>query len=247
MCASSIAGGGLTALLLVRQAAPPTNAAVSTPNISGNWAGYVAAPASASGVTSVSGSWTVPNAGSLPPGLSATWVGIGGFGSQDLIQTGTQQISSPFDQVISGGAYSAWYELLPAAPVTIGGTVTPGDHMTASVVNAGGNNWNITISDTTAGWTAQKSVTYASSESSAEWIHEAPSVGGVPIPVGNSGTVNLDLGSAVINGVTENLAQSGAIPVVALPVETAVSSLDPDGDGFNVCTYALTCAAPASS
>ena len=127
--------------------------------ISGNWAGYVASPGS--GVTSVSGHWTVPTAGTLPPGsLLSTWVGIGGYNTSDLIQAGTQQISAPLSSVIAGGAYGAWYELLPAGPVFFTGcspdpacTVAPGDVMSVTI-SGGGSNWTIFVSD--AGrWTAR--------------------------------------------------------------------------------------------
>ena len=231
-------------LFLAASPTPSNAASTSVPNISGNWAGYVASPGS--GVTSVSGSWTVPNAGSLPPGASSTWVGIGGFGTSDLIQTGTQQISSPLDQFIAGGAYSAWIEMLPAAPVTVGGPVSPGDSMTASVVSNGGNSWTMNIADATANWSYSTTVTYQSSQSSAEWIHEAPTLIAVPIPVGNSGTVTFDNGSTVINGVSQSIAGAGSGSVVALPVETAVSALDADGNGFNVCTYAVSCSPSGS-
>lgn len=244
MLFSASCGTLAAGLLLAASPAPSDAASTSVPNISGNWAGYVAAPGS--GVTSVSGSWTVPNAGTLPPGASATWVGIGGFGTSDLIQTGTQQISAPLNQLISGGAYSAWYELLPASPVTVGGPVSPGDRMTASVVSDGGTTWTVSIADATANWSFSKTLSYQSSESSAEWIHEAPTLIAVPIPVGNSGRVTLDNGGAVINGASQSIAGAGATSVVALPVETAVSSLDSDGNGFDVCTYALSCSPSAS-
>lgn len=243
------AGGVLLGLLAAGPGAAPA-ASVSVPNVTGNWAGYVTDPGT--GVTNVAGSWTVPNAGTLPPGSSSTWVGIGGYSSSDLIQTGTLEQSSPYSQLISGGAYSAWYELLPAFPVTIPDPVHPGDHMQASIVSGGGTSWTINLADTTAGWSFTKAVTYASSESSAEWIHESPTLEvspvpvGVIVPMGNAGTVHFDLGSAVIGGATKSLAGAGAFPVVALPVESATSALDSDGDGFNVCTYALTCPAPAS-
>src|SRR5215472_9457606 len=77
---------------------------VRNASISGNWAGYAAA---ISGVKSVTGSWTVPNAGTLPPGVSSTWAGIGGLNTTDLIQAGTQQISAPLDSFFAGGAYGA--------------------------------------------------------------------------------------------------------------------------------------------
>ena len=55
-------------------------------------------------------------------GASATWIGIDGGPASpgSIIQTGTVQLTG-------GGAtpYSAWYELYPAPPVTVGG-VSPG-------------------------------------------------------------------------------------------------------------------------
>jgi hypothetical protein len=242
---------------------PAVAQSVSVPNVSGNWAGYVAP---GTGVTTVTGQWTVPSVGLLP-GAAATWVGIGGFGTKDLIQTGTQEISTLLDPVAGGFEYAAWYELLPNSPVYVFG-VSPGDHMQATVSDQGGscsdspdagtvgtttNNWSITITDTTSGQSFSHTLCYSSSFSSAEWIHEAPSVV-VPIPVGGPVTVTFDGNDTAtgnfsaaggVNG-TGDIASTKAIPVVALPVETAVSNLDVDGDGFDVCTYALTCSTPAS-
>ena len=80
-------------------------------------------------------------------GISATWIGIdGGLGSPNsIIQTGTQQETD-------GGStlYAAWYELYPAAPVTLGG-VSPGDSMSASITHDGGSNWTISIADVSTG------------------------------------------------------------------------------------------------
>lgn len=231
---------------------PVDAASSSAPSISGNWAGYAYGGANGS-VTSVTGQWTVPNAGSMPPGVSSTWTGIGGFTTSDLIQAGTQQTSAPLDQFIAGGAYGAWYELLPASPVFITGcsgdskcTVAPGDNMTVTITNQGGNNWSISMADGSR-WTYSKTLQYASTESSAEWIHESPSLVAVPVPVGNSGTVTFDgSNSAVINGTSRLVGPSGAGAVEALPVETTTSAIDNDGDGFNVCTYSLSCSPTAS-
>lgn len=226
-----------------------TGVPLTNNSISGNWAGYVAAPGG--GVTSVTGSWTVPAAGTLPPGVSSTWVGIGGFSSSDLIQAGTQQISAPLDSFITGGAYGAWYELLPAAPVFLTGcspdpncTVAPGDAMSVTI-SGGGSQWTVSASDS-GRWTYSKSLTYTSSESSAEWIHESPSLAGVVIvPVGNSGVVKFaGANSATIAGASRNIGGSNATATDALPVETTTSALNSTGNAFNVCTYALTCAAP---
>jgi len=250
-----VAGLGALSLiggLSMTAAGPATAATVGVPNISGNWAGYVA---TGTNITSVTGSWTVPNAGTVPPGVSATWVGIGGYKTSDLIQAGTQQASAPYSSVFAGGAYGAWYELLPASPVYFTGcagdptcSVAPGDHMSVTITNTGGNSWNIDMTDTGKWSYTNTTINYVSSESSAEWIHEAPSAAGaVPIPVGGSGTVTFDgANSTVINGVTKTIGESNAVSTVALPVETTVSALDSDEDGFNVCTYSLSCPAPPS-
>jgi hypothetical protein len=47
----------------------------------------------------------------LRGGVSATWVGIGGVNSRDLIQAGTQQQTTGTGQT----QYQAWVEMLPQA------------------------------------------------------------------------------------------------------------------------------------
>jgi peptidase A4-like protein len=223
---------------------------VKNGTLTANWAGYVA---STSNVTSVTGTWTVPNAGTLPPGVSSTWAGIGGAGTQDLIQAGTQQITPPIGSLFAGGSYGAWYELLPANPVFFTGcsgdsacTVNPGDSMTTTITKGSGNTWTISVADS-GHWTYSISVTYASSQSSAEWIHESPALGGVVfLPVGNSGIVTFDgTNTMTASGATRNIGASGAT-AFQIPVEATPSALDPSGDGFNVCTYALSCAPPTT-
>lgn len=243
---------------------PAAAQSVSVPNVSGNWSGYAV---SGTGVTSVTGEWTVPSSGTIP-GVAATWVGVGGFGTSDLIQTGTQEVSTLLDPIAGGQPYAAWYELLPNSPVYLY-NVSPGDHMTASVTDTRAScsgspdagtagtttsNWLVTISDASNGQSSSNTLCYSSSHSSAEWIHEAPSVVAVPIPVGGPLTVNFDGNNTAVGNFSAsggsptggNIAATGAGPVTALPVETTPSSLDSDGDGFNVCTYALTCS-PSSS
>src|SRR3954466_6807080 len=48
-----------------------------------NWSGYAVTPGG--GVTGVDGTFTVPAAGLDPPGFAATWAGIGGYNTSDLI------------------------------------------------------------------------------------------------------------------------------------------------------------------
>src|SRR5207244_4088553 len=111
-----------------------------------NWSGYAVAdqttvvngtsdPAQTAPIpyTSVTATWRQPGvkcrAGSAS--YSAFWVGLGGFStdSQALEQTGTGA-----DCTAEGRpTYYAWYELVPAAPITIPLRVLPGDLVTASV------------------------------------------------------------------------------------------------------------------
>jgi hypothetical protein len=149
----------------------PTFAGLTVNSIkySYNWAGYAF---SATGVTQIWGKWAVPSVASSPTGAySSTWIGIGGYTESTLIQTGTSQ------EIDSSGNYHyyAWYELLPAGPVTLF-NVSPGDLMYATISYQSGTTWNIYITDVTAGsgHTSNTNVQYTSSFGSAEWIHEAP-------------------------------------------------------------------------
>ena len=133
-----------------------------------NWAGYAVTPGS--GITAVSSTFTVPSAGELPLGFSASWAGIGGYSTSDLIQAGVSENSAIGGELL-GGQYNAWYEILPASETPISGcsghvpscTVNPGDKISVSISNAGGNTWDISLNDA-GNWSWSTSVTYASSE-----------------------------------------------------------------------------------
>jgi hypothetical protein len=176
---------------------------------SSNWAGYAATGGT---FTSVSGSWVVPSvSGGSGNSISsdATWVGIGGAGSTDLIQAGTQA------EVQNGQVvYSAWWETLPQSSRTAALDVAAGDSVTVSITETSNNNWQIVIRDTTTGQSFQKTLTYRSSHSSAEWIEEAPSMGArTLIPLDNFGTVTFTNGRTVEDGRQVNIEQAGGQPI----------------------------------
>lgn len=217
-----------------------------------NWAGYAVTPGS--GVTAVDSTFTVPSAGALPPGFSATWAGIGGYSTSDLIQAGVAEQSIPSNPLL-GPQYYAWYEILPAAETPITGcsgdsncTVSPGDQISVNIHNVSGNTWSVGMTD--AGrWSYSTTLTYASSESSAEWIQEAPTlvvVQTLPAPVG---TVHFGPTSTFTHGGTTSTIAGGNPTAinegVVDPVDVAIASpLASDGQSFNVCVYALSCPAP---
>ena len=119
--------------------------------------------------------------GAVPPGFAATWTGIGGYSTSDLIQAGTSEDSTPSNPLL-GDQYYAWYELLPASETQLTGctgdancTVTPGDNITVNISQVSGDTWSIAMTD--AGkWSWSQDVNYSSSESSGEWILEAPTL-----------------------------------------------------------------------
>jgi len=207
---------------------------VATSYTSKNWSGYVAMSGTFS---AVSASWYVPQVtgnGSTTT-ADATWVGIGGVSSNDLIQVGTVNTVDANGNVTS----VIFYELLPdAAQMVTGLTVSPGDLIHASLSGSGGS-WTITATDVTTNQTFRTVVGYASTLSSAEWIQEDPSyVSGQLVPLDNFGTVNISGGSVTKNGVVMSLASAGVSPITLVTssgqVLASPSGLTPDGAGFSV-------------
>ncbi|HET7523968.1 MAG TPA: G1 family glutamic endopeptidase, partial [Acidimicrobiales bacterium] len=76
-----------------------------------NWSGYAV---TGTGITGVASTFKVPTAGLVPPGFTATWAGIGGYSTSDLIQAGVGEQSLPSAPLV-GPQYFAWWETLPNA------------------------------------------------------------------------------------------------------------------------------------
>jgi hypothetical protein len=212
-------------------------------NTSHNWSGYAA---TGGHYTAVTGTWTVPVPGiSGAAGTGATWVGIGGVSSQDLIQAGTQDVASGGGQA----EFQTWLEMLPQASQQVPVAVLPGDSVTVSIdeQSAGSGNWQISITNNTSGQKYQTSVQYTSSESSVEWVMEAPSGANGILPLDNFSSVSFTAASTMQNGQTEDISQTGAQPITmlnannqALAVPSAIGS---DGSSFSVARTT----APAST
>jgi hypothetical protein len=207
-----------------------------------NWAGYAATGGT---YTSVSGAWKVPavTAGNSA-GADATWVGIGGVTSTDLIQAGTQATTQ-------GGAvrYSAWMEVLPQVSHTVPLTVSAGDTISVTIAQQADGTWLITFKDATTGQTYHTSGSYSSSRSSAEWVEEEPSGARTQIPLDQFGSVQFTSASTDKNGTLDTIAQAGGKPITmisdrgqTLATPTALAS---DGSSFSV-TEAAGATQPAA-
>ncbi len=158
---------------------------------------------------------------------AAFWTGIDGFSSSTVEQIGTlSQSSTTFSfrgPAKTTDTYYAWYEFYPSEaiiPITTAtsgtpATVKPGDTISAGVTYLGSNNeFTLTITDETAGWTFATTGTQSgATESSAEWIAEAPSSSMGPLPLANFGKA--DFGNqytsvpltcyATVNGVSGSI------------------------------------------
>lgn len=136
---------------------------------SANWSGYVAEQTS---YTGVGGNWRIPapeNVATNPLATDATWVGIGGVKTKDLIQAGTQAVVE--NGIIS---YQAWYEMLPDYQKIVPLNVNGGDSMAVSLMETSPGIWHLSMTDVTNGKTFSKDLAYDSSHSSADWMEEMP-------------------------------------------------------------------------
>jgi len=207
---------------------PGTPASVTSS--SSNWSGYAA---SGGTFTSVTATWTVPTVLSTSSGADATWVGIGGLSSRDLIQAGTQAMVDP-----SGVTYTSWIEMLPQSSRDVPLSISAGDSVTVSITQQSGNDWLIAMKNNTTGGTYNVTVQYASSNSSAEWVQEAPSVGRGLVSLDQFGTVQFSGASAVRNGKAMSLSALSAKAITMINGQgqaiAQTSTIGNDGSSFTV-------------
>lgn len=232
--------GPATAILHSGPAHPTTK--------SQNWAGY--AVSSTSGTVSfVRGSWIEPKAVSCPASgyqYSSFWVGIDGFGTSTVEQTGTDT-----DCWAGVAHYYAWYEFYPHPSFTISTVpIHPGDTISASAkwVNSTVG-FKVNLTDVTTGkYSWHTSKVSGASRATAEWIAEAPSSGGI-LPLADFGKVHFGKDAtavastnvATISGTTGDLTSFGSslykinmIDHAGTAYKALTSAVSHDGTSFNV-------------
>jgi len=209
-----------------------------------NWAGYAVVTSGTNKVTDVKGSWTVPAATATCNANqewdSSFWVGIDGYKSSTVEQTGTDTYC--YEGTVS---YYAWYEFYPAASITITThTVSPGDSMSAEVKWISSlSTFKLSIKDITAGWafSTTGSVSVAK-RNSAEWIAESPFdiLGELPLtPFGTAYFTSDTAATTTHTGAIGTFAAgvyviNGVCFPSKLPVKLSTSGLDVTGANFNV-------------
>ncbi len=208
-----------------------------------NWAGYAVTAGNGS-VTGVSATFNVPTVSGTGTAYSSDWVGIDGYNSGTVEQTGIEA------DVVNGVAqYSAWYEMYPAYPTTVGLKIHPGDAITASVT-ASGSQFTLTLTDANDP-TGANSFTITQNgagaqKSSAEWITEAPSSSRGVLPLANFTPVTFNNAQATINtgngpitGAINNAAWASSVNQINMvsqngTLEAGTSALNSSGLGFTV-------------
>jgi hypothetical protein len=215
-----------------------------------NWAGYVAHPPAGRKIVAVHSTFVVPAVDESTPGFAATWTGIGGYNTSDLIQAGIAE-NAPS----AGFGYYAWYEILPASETLIANctgdancTVAPHDRIEIDITESKTKGrWVVSMVNATRAWRWSKAITYTSSYSSAEWIQEAPSVAGAQSTMPTMEDARFGSSNTfTIAGAKPQVIRAGSPTSVAMMdagvvAEATPSPLRADGSSFTVCNYASSC------
>jgi hypothetical protein len=239
--AAAVGSGGPAVQPVVQPGGPvrhlflpePQGSAAAVPST--NWSGYVA---TGSAFSSVASDWVQPagqcsgGSGASVDKYAAFWVGLDGDNNNTVEQTGSE-----VDCVGGTAHFYAWYEMYPGAAVNFDETIKAGDQLAGSVTYQGSNQFQLTLADSTQGWS--QTVTQAmaaATRSSAEIIGEAPccAAGGAPLPLTDFGSVTF--ASATVNGS----AVCDASPFEIVMPDVTVSPLS--GCGAFTITYSDTSA-----
>jgi peptidase A4-like protein len=155
-------------------------AEADSPDVSSNWSGYAAVAPTGTDMSfsDVTATWRQPKGKCTADRSDSAvfWVGLGGISSSSgsLEQLGTEMGCR------RAGAlprYSAWWEIIPAPPVSIPLKVAGGDKIGAALL-VDGQTLTFSLRNLTRHTRFTKRLTVAQTLdlSSAEWIAEAPSL-----------------------------------------------------------------------
>lgn len=167
-----------------------------------NWSGLAVFASTGDKFKWIIGNWIVPDPNqptSLPTGqwyYSSAWIGIDGWGSNDVLQAGTDS-----DVLLQNGVahkqVSAWWEWFPNYSVTINNfPVSSGDYMTCLICAISANTATIYLTNISTGTHTSFQITAPSGitlkGNCAEWIVEAPTVNGGQSALANYGATFFD-------------------------------------------------------
>jgi hypothetical protein len=199
-----------------------------------NWSGYAAVAHTNVALRYVTSTFTVPSIncskvaiGSAGQTYAAEWVGLDGFNSTTVEQTG---VDSFCDSSSGAATNQAWYEMYPLDPVVFSG-VNPGDTIWVSVYyDSSTSQYQLFLDDETTGSTMETNQPCPSGSTcdrnSAEVIEEDPggSVAG-GINLADFGTMNFSA-----SHVTSRSGLHGTLSAGKLWSTTDIVMQDPSGD-----------------
>jgi hypothetical protein len=200
-----------------------------------NWSAY-AVTGSNGAYHTVSGSWVEPTVTCSGTAYSSFWVGLDGYNSNSVEQLGTDSDCSNRTP-----RYYGWYEMYPNPSITLSSStypVSPGDTLTASVTYNGNSTYTLAMSSS-RGWHFSTTQSGSFTNSSAEWIAEAPSSCGRTcrvLPLANFGTMNFS--NCTANGATIGSYGSSVWEEITMDtsngtVKAQPSALNGSGNGFS--------------
>jgi hypothetical protein len=178
--------------------------------------------------------------------MAADWIGIGGdcadsrcaASDPTLIQAGAAS------QVGRSGqpSFYTWFETLPSAPVTTPLAARSGDRLSVAIGRASSSRWRIQLSNATTGKSWSTTVRYRSSQRSADFVTERPTLAN-PSGVGMPNRGATSFRNVRVNGSAARFHANQGITMDQNGHRYATPS-GPEGkkaDGFSVCGYASSC------
>ena len=165
---------------------------------SGNWSGGVVYAPPGQSFKWVEGDWVVPNVDAPTQNqwyYCANWIGIDGDGSPDVCQAGVECEVYQSGSTVTRHIYP-WWEWYPLPEVQITNlAISPGDMVTMLICTTGANaaSASVFFSNRTNG--ASTSFNFSAPSGTklvgncAEWIVEAPTVGGAQSAIADYGEV----------------------------------------------------------
>jgi hypothetical protein len=178
-----------------------------------NWSGGVVYAPSGQSFKWVEGDWVVPDVGAPTQNqwyYCASWIGIDGDGSPDVCQAGVECEVYQSGSSVTRNIYP-WWEWYPFSEVQITNfSVSPGDMVTmliCSTQGAGSTSATIYFNNRTTGasvapFTITAPSGYQLVGNCAEWIVEAPTVGGAQSQIADYGEAFFSVCAAVTTGGT---------------------------------------------
>jgi hypothetical protein len=209
-----------------------------------NWSGGVVYAPAGQSFKWIMGDWVVPNVSAPTQGqwyYCASWIGIDGDGSGDVCQAGVECDCFQLAWINARTIYP-WWEWFPLPEVQITNfPVSAGDYVTMLICTsqaAGSTTATVFFANRTNGATTSFAFNAPAGTSltgnSAEWVVEAPTVGGAQSSIADYGEVFFNSCEAVTN--TGTIAKAGTGNDINLTAGGSVVS-----DGVLVAPMVVQC------